>query len=123
MKNLQEKLKNIFTEKEDEPQYDPQMFGAMVVGVIFTAGLLFWILWTALVYQGGIFGKISVLWLVLSGQKKWSELVPAGLPVSVSVFSGWLANLVATIVIFAIVAFLYYFYQKRFSARDKNELQ
>lgn len=108
-----EKLKEIGKENSE---YDPEMFGAMVVLVIFTAGVIFWIFWVALVYQGGIFLKLKALFWLL-GKKRFSELVPPGLPLSESVFGGWLANFLATLVILGMIVFLYYFYRKRFGQK------
>lgn len=40
-------------EAADEPRYDPVHLAAVFVAVQVAAGALFWLLWTAMVYEGG----------------------------------------------------------------------
>jgi hypothetical protein len=121
--NLADQKEMDNTLKKIEPEYDPAMFATMILLVILTAGVLFWLLWTALVYQGGIFAKIQALWWVLSGKKSWAELVSPDWPIAAGIFSGWLANVVAVMIILASIILLYRFYQRQFPTEKNNELQ
>jgi len=60
LKKIWKALTDFFSDVEDpeEPLYDPVHFAAMIVIVIFAVGVLFWLLWTLLVFQGGFFSKI-----------------------------------------------------------------
>lgn len=40
-------------EPADEPRYDPIHLGLVLVATQVVIGLLFWLLWTAMVYEGG----------------------------------------------------------------------
>lgn len=46
------------TEDPDEPVYDPVHLGAAVLITLTAMGLLYWLLWTLLVYEGGFFAKL-----------------------------------------------------------------
>jgi hypothetical protein len=51
-----------------EPRYDPVHLAGVLIGVQVAAGALFWLLWTLLVYEGGIGASIPSL---LRGDKGW----------------------------------------------------
>lgn len=38
-----------------EPAYDPVHLGAAAIGTLIVIGLMYWLLWTLLVYEGGLF--------------------------------------------------------------------
>ena len=40
-------------EAPDEPRYDPVHLAVLFVAVQAVVGVLFWLLWTAMVYEGG----------------------------------------------------------------------
>lgn len=44
-----------------EPRYDPVHLAGVLVGAQVAAGALFWLLWTLLVFEGGIALKLGVL--------------------------------------------------------------
>lgn len=46
----------LFSEEDaaDEPRYDPAQLGTVVVACVAACGALFWLMWTALVYEGGL---------------------------------------------------------------------
>lgn len=44
-----------------EPRFDPVHLAGVLVGVQVAAGALFWLLWTLLVYEGGVAVKLGVL--------------------------------------------------------------
>ena len=57
-------------EGPDEPRYDPIHLATVLVACQAAVGVLFWLLWTAMVYEGGFCvgeGKIgnALAWIVL----------------------------------------------------------
>lgn len=45
----------------DEPRYDPAHLAGVLVATQVVVGALFWLLWTLLVYEGGLAGKLTAL--------------------------------------------------------------
>lgn len=80
-----------------EPAYDPVHLGAVSVACLVVIGLLYWLLWTLLVYEGGIFLKIIAL---------FSSSRPEG------AFEGWMGNLCALFIAAAVVAALHRLYRE-----------
>ncbi|OGR82621.1 MAG: hypothetical protein A2636_03860 [Elusimicrobia bacterium RIFCSPHIGHO2_01_FULL_64_10] len=87
----------------DEPVYDPLHFAGMIVTVVFAIGLLFWLLWTLLVYEGGLFGKIVPALRVLFTDKTLEDFGWVGAPYEMGIFSGYAANLIALALALALV--------------------
>lgn len=79
-----------------EPAYDPVHLGAVSVACLVVIGLLYWLLWTLLVYEGGLFMKIAAL---------FSSSRPQ------DAFEGWLGNVCALLIASALLAALYRLYQ------------
>ena len=50
---------DLFTDEDDakEPAFDPVHLGAVCIVCLVVTGLLYWLLWTLLVYEGGLFAK------------------------------------------------------------------
>ena len=40
-------------ERPDEPRFDPVHLATVFVAVLAVIGVLFWLMWTAMVYEGG----------------------------------------------------------------------
>lgn len=99
------KLLSLFDDERDsqEPFYDPVHLGAMIVLVIFSMGALFWLLWTLLVYGGGLFRKIVPAFQVLFTEKKLSDFGWVGYPFELGVFEGFIANCVALVFLTALI--------------------
>lgn len=68
-------------ENPDEPAYDPVQFGGMLVVCMAAAGALYWLLWTLLVFEGGLQSKLGCLLQLLRGK-----------PYNPDDFEGWLGN-------------------------------
>lgn len=85
----------LFEEREDpaEPHYDPAHLAVVVVACLAVIGALFWLMWTALVYEGGLPTKVAAL------------LTP-GLPAHRVSYEGWAANLAALALCGGVVALL-----------------
>ena len=77
----------------DEPLYDPVHVGGVLVSFLAAVGALYWLLWTAFVFEGGVFGKAAAL-LRLAGGASLAELGYEG-PWDRGAFEGWVGNLVA----------------------------
>ncbi len=81
-----------------EPIYDPAHVGGMIVTVIFVLGALFWLLWTLLVFGGGLFIKIGPALMVLCKQKTLADYGWVGYPYEQGIFEGFVGNLIAFVI-------------------------
>jgi hypothetical protein len=89
------------TEDPDEPVFDPVQLGAAVL-ITFTAmGLLYWLLWTLLVFEGGFFPKVLPSLQVLFTSKTMKDFGYQG-PWDRGLFEGILGNSVSFILTVAV---------------------
>ncbi len=114
----------LFDEKEDdaEPRYDPVHLATVLIACQVVVGALFWLLWTLLVYEGGLPRKIGAL------LTRWHDpaartymLCDAGAfggPGHDTVFEGWAANVAALALCAAVVAALHRL-DRRHAARSR----
>ena len=58
-------------DNNEELGYDPANIGAMIVLVLFSLAILFWLFWSLLVFKGGILTKFWLLIQVIIGQKSF----------------------------------------------------
>ena len=65
----------------EEPSYDPVHLGSMLVVNLVAVGALYWLLWTLLVYEGGLLGKLAAL-----------ARLALGRPSDEAAFEGWFGN-------------------------------
>jgi hypothetical protein len=86
-----------------EPGYDPAHLAAMILIVLAVITILFWLLWTLLVYQGGIFSKIMPALKILLGKKTLQDYGWAGYPYQMGIFSGFIANTIAAVLTMTLV--------------------
>jgi len=106
-KGLLARVEWLFEEDSaDEPAYDPVHLGAAVLLSFTAIGLLYWLLWTLLVYEGGIFLKASALARVLFTSATLKDLGYEGYPYQMGAFEGWYGNLGALAVTVVVVAAL-----------------
>ena len=101
-----ERLRAAVASLDDEPPagtplYDPVHVGGVLVSVMAAWGALYWLLWTLLVYEGGVFVKLGAL-ARLAGGSSLAELGYEG-PWNRGPFEGWLGTLGAA-VLAAVVA-------------------
>lgn len=94
----------------DEPAYDPVHLGGALVLTLTAVGALYWILWTLLVYEGGLFAKVGPALQVLLRAKTPADFGYRG-PWDRGVFEGWLGNLGALAVLGAVIAALHALYR------------
>jgi hypothetical protein len=91
-------------ESPDEPHYDPVHLGATVVVTIFAIAALFWLLWCLLVFGGGIEAKIIPVLQVAARAKTLADFGYVGYPYEMGVFEGWPTNLIALLILLALIA-------------------
>lgn len=77
-----------------EPLYDTVQLGLTLILVLVAIGALYWMLWTVLVYEGGLLAKIGPALQVLLRRKTLADYGWRG-PWDRGVFEGWLGNVVA----------------------------
>jgi hypothetical protein len=82
---------------------------AMVV-VFSIAGIsvLFWLLWSLLVFGGGIQAKLLPAFQLITHTKTLSAFGYVGYPYAMGVFEGWPTNLVALVVCMVLVAVVWF---------------
>ena len=105
LKKFWDDILYFFSDEEDhsEPIYDPLHFAAMIVIVIFAVGVLFWLLWTLLVFEGGFFEKIGPAIQVLFTSKTLKDFGWVGYPYELGAFEGFIGNTVAFLLTLALM--------------------
>lgn len=77
-----------------EPGYDPIHLGTAVVVTLAALGCVYWLLWTLLVYEGGLLQKLQALARLAFTSATLAELGYEG-PYAMGAFEGWFGNVVA----------------------------
>ena len=77
-----------------EPGYDPVHLGASVVITLAALGCLYWLLWTLLVYEGGLILKLAALARLLFTSATLKDLGYEG-SYAQGDFEGWFGNVAA----------------------------
>ncbi|MFA5857582.1 MAG: hypothetical protein WC955_00795 [Elusimicrobiota bacterium] len=97
LEKIQQYLNNQFTENDDPtvPQYDPVHLGAMIIIVMTVLTVLYWLLWTILVYTGGIFPKLQALTDITFTAKTFKDYP--------EIFEGLTVNTIALAILFFLV--------------------
>jgi hypothetical protein len=89
----------LFEDEDDSAaRYDPFHLAAVLVGCMAAVGALFWLMWTLLVYEGGLPTKLAALVDFVFRGKSLADLGRTGGADREGVFEGWAANLVAFLV-------------------------
>ncbi len=89
------------------PAYDPVHVAAALVITMSVIGALYWLLWTLLVYEGGLFAKLGPGFCVLFTKKTLADYGWRGAPYAMGVFEGWTGNVGALIVCLIVYVALY----------------
>jgi hypothetical protein len=92
-----------------EPRYDPAHLGAALVLALTAIGALYWILWTLLVFEGGLVSKLGPALQVLLRLKTAAEFGYRG-PWDRGVFEGWAGNLGALLLAAIVISALHRLY-------------
>lgn len=99
---------------DDDPaqaRYDPVHLGAVCLVVMAAAGCLYWLLWTLLVYEGGLYLKVRALLQLLFTSKTLKDLGYEGAH-EPGAFEGTLGNLGALLLLAAVLAALHRLYHE-----------
>ena len=83
-------------ENPNEPGYDPVHLGGSVIVTITALGCLYWLLWTLLVYEGGIFLKFWAVGRLLFTKATLADLGYEG-SYAQGDFEGWFGNCAALV--------------------------
>lgn len=115
-------VENFFSDEENpqEPHYDPAHIGAMIVLVLLGISVLFWLLWSLMVFGGGIQSKIVPAVKVLLSNKTVQDFGYIGYPYEMGVFEGWVTNVVALIFLMLVITAISYVFKDR---QNGNKLQ
>lgn len=113
MKKFWKEFLDFFSDVEDpnEPGYDPAHFGAMIVIVLFVMTVLFWLLWSLLVFGGGIQGKVLPFLQVVFTKKTFSDFGYVSYPYEMGVFEGWITNVVALVFLIGVIVAIWYVFE------------
>lgn len=123
LKKIWNDLVALFSDEEnaDEPIYDPVHFGAMIIIVLFSIGVLFWLLWTLLVFGGGLFPKIVPALQLLFTKKTLQDFGWIGYPFELGIFDGFIANSAALVLTVALICGIWQLFKKR--KEDELDIQ
>lgn len=107
------KALEIFDAEDDprEPFYDPVHLGAVLIVFLVVIGALYWLLWTLLVYEGGLFVKLRAVLELLFGSKTLRDFGYRG-PYAMGVFEGWVGNAAALLISVLVLIALYRLYME-----------
>ncbi len=94
------------------PGYDPVHLGALLILVLVVVGALYWLLWTLLVFEGGIFPKIGAALSVAFTSKTLADYGYLGQPYAMGAFEGWVGNVCALALTAGALAALFYLYSR-----------
>ncbi|MDD5627501.1 MAG: hypothetical protein PHU21_00435 [Elusimicrobia bacterium] len=82
-------------EDPEEPRFDPVQLGAVCIACLTVIGALYWLLWTLLVYEGGLQTKLRAGLAVLFTSRTLKDFGYEGAPYAMGAFAGWAGNLCA----------------------------
>lgn len=113
-----EVLRDLFSDEDDpnEACYDPVHVGGVVIMSIAGLGVLYWLLWTLLVYEGGLPAKAAASASVLFTSKTLADVGWMGSH-SMGAFEGWFGNVAALALAVLVIAALHRLYA---AAADKE---
>jgi len=111
MKKIIEGIKGFFEENKSENGYEPAYVGVMLVLVIFSVSLLFWVFWSLMVYKGGLFEKIGPFLSVVFTRKTFGSFGYEGWHEQ-GIFEGWIVNTVALAFLLIIILRVWSLFRK-----------
>ncbi len=93
-------------DNNEELGYDPANIGAMIVLVLFSLAILFWLFWSLLVFKGGILTKLWMLIQVIIREKSFTAIDP-------ELWDGWVINVGALGFLLLIVIGILFIFRNR----------
>lgn len=112
-------LDDILRDDPDEPRFDPVHLGTVLIVTMVAVGVLYWLLWTLLVFEGGIFQKVSAVLQLLFTPKTLKDLGYEASPYAMGVFEGWFGNVCALVLSALLTAALYRTYHDAKKRKSK----
>jgi hypothetical protein len=108
-------ISDFFSDKEDpnEPGYDPVHIGTMIVLVLFANTLLFWLLWSVLVFGGGLQAKIAPALQLIFTSRTAADFGYVGYPFEMGVFEGWITNVTALVLLAGAIVTAWIIFNKK----------
>ena len=105
LKKITDAIEDFLSDNDDpnEPGYDPVHVGAMLVIVFVGLTVLFWMLWSLLVFGGGIQAKIIPFLTIVLTSKTVGDYGYVGYPYEMGIFQGWVTNITALVFTILIV--------------------
>jgi hypothetical protein len=103
-------------EGEDDPNeviYDPVHVAGVIVGSLCGIGALFWLLWSLLVCEGGLFAKAGPFLRVVFTSKTLKDFGYEGHPYELGIFEGWVVNVIALALTGALIVGVWWVFQPR----------
>jgi hypothetical protein len=115
---------DLFADTEDpkEALYDPVHLGGTVIGCLVGIGALYWLLWTLLVFEGGLASKISAALQTLFTSKTLADFGYHGAPHAMGAFEGWIGNVGALGLCLLVVASLHRLYDDAAKKHKKKKV-
>jgi hypothetical protein len=123
LNKLKDSAEAFLSDEEDpgEPVYDPVHVGAMIVIVLFSMTVLFWLLWALLVFGGGIQAKILPSLQLVFTAKTAGQFGYIGSPYAMGVFEGWQTNVAALVLFLAATGAIGYVFKTAQSRSTPHE--
>lgn len=78
----------------EEPVYDPVHLAGVLIAAMAAIGAIYWLLWTLLVFEGGLGSKLGAGLQILFTSKTAADFGYLGAH-DLGVFEGWLGNTAA----------------------------
>jgi len=113
-KGFTTKILDIFNDEENPKDaiYDPIHLGGNILICFFMMGALYWLLWSLLVFEGGIIPKLRAVLSLIFTSKTIGDFGYEASPYAMGVFQGWMGNVGASIVLVAFCSSLYFVFKK-----------
>lgn len=92
-------IESFFEDQPGETGYDPVHIAGMIVLTLFGITIFFWLFWSLLVYEGGLFEKIVPVISVIFTGKTFLDYGYYGL-FDAGVFEGWITNITSLLFLF-----------------------
>jgi hypothetical protein len=109
-------------EDPDEPFYDPVHLGAVCIVCLVVIGALYWLLWTLLAYEGGLFPKVHATLAVLFTSRTLKDFgYEQAPPYAMGALEGWVGNVTALGLCVLVLWALLHLYQTA-QARSRRDV-
>jgi hypothetical protein len=110
LKKIFSLILDLFSDEEvqGEAGYDPVHVGIMIVSVLFGISILFWLLWSLMVFRGGIQAKALPFLQMVFTSKTAADFGYVGYPFEMGIFEGWITNAAALFFLMLLLVGIWY---------------